>query len=127
MIKLFKILPKVIKWLSILFSQRGFIPTPLLIKLIKDREKSISRGDLFVINYFKAIRSHLSNYLSGNAKKDPLSKCSKDGMPRILGSIIPLEGGEIIRSDLYDLYYTKQYKFTYVRDFPWDKLDYDPL
>ena len=29
------------------------------------------------------------NYLSGNSLRDPLSKCTKDGIPIILKSLIP--------------------------------------
>ena len=68
----------------------------LLFKLIKDLYKQTSRGDRFAIDYIKATRSNLTNYLSGNPVRNSLSRCTKDGIPVILGNLIP-----IIRSEPY--------------------------
>lgn len=66
-----------------------------LVSLV-GRIESISkgRGTLFLIAYLKATRTNLLSYLSGSGKRDPLSAVTKDGIPLILGDLIPLIRGK---------------------------------
>ena len=49
-----------------------------------------SRGPAGLIVFVKAVRLNFINYLSGNKEREPLSKCTEDGIPIILGDLIPL-------------------------------------
>jgi hypothetical protein len=62
-----------------------------LVKLINHLETVYkSKGVHFYILYCKSIRGNLMNYLSGNPERDSLSVCTKDGIPKCLGDLIPL-------------------------------------
>lgn len=81
-------LAKVVTWLHSYSNKSGYVPLPdLLILINKLSVIQNSRGTLWLIKYLKATRGNLSNYLSGNQIKDPLSKVDKDGLPIILGNL----------------------------------------
>ena len=108
MIKLFKSLPKIITWISVVFyKDTDFMPTHSLIKLVKDLSIN-TRGDGFTLLFVKSIRCNLANYLSGNPARDPLSSCTKDGIPIILGDLIPWvrRKSYVVISMIYSILYS---------------------
>lgn len=90
----FHLLSKVVQWILLSFKMEGSMPVSSLVWLVKEQENvSRSRGMIFLIAWNKAVRSNLLNYLSGNSSRDPLSACTRDGIPRALGPLIPLIRG----------------------------------
>jgi len=91
-IKIFKFTIKVVKWLCLNVKNiKPAIPLTSLVQLCEKLDLVMrTRGLLSTIKYVKATRSNLVNYLSGNPLRDPISKCTKDGIPLVLGSLIPL-------------------------------------
>jgi len=90
----FKLLIKVIQWILLTFKLEGSIPVQSLVSLVERQELvAKSNGMEGLIAYNKALRSNLLNYLSGNPIRDPLAACTHDGIPRALGSMIPLIRG----------------------------------
>ena len=67
------------------------MPVQPLVQLCNRLEViETSRGLRGLIDFVKAVRLNLINYLSGNKERDPLCKCTKDGIPIILCDLIPL-------------------------------------
>jgi len=101
-INLFTITLKVVIWLYLVFNlDKAKSPQlfePLLLKLEHLRK---SRGIHFVVSMLKDTRVVLYNYLSGSPKRIKGVKSTKDGIPTILGDLIPIiRGGgcpEILR------------------------------
>jgi len=91
-----KLLIKVIHWILLSFKwESKSIPVQHLVILVEKLSKvQKSRGTLYLITYIKAIRANFLNYLSGNPKRDPLSACTVDGIPKALGGLIPLVRGK---------------------------------
>lgn len=87
---LFKYTFKVVKWL-VLSSDKTSIPLHLLEVLCDKLQRILDKnGPKHTIKYVKAVRGNLYNYLSSNPLRDPISKTTKDGIPLILGDLIPL-------------------------------------
>jgi hypothetical protein len=60
-------------------------------KFIESLDKTLkSRGIDYFILYVKDIRGNLMNYLSNNPSRSKLSKTTKEGIPVVLGDLIPL-------------------------------------
>ncbi|AZT88622.1 RNA-dependent RNA polymerase [Loramyces juncicola mitovirus 1] len=107
---------KVVTWLSLIRS-RSDQPLPLssLVKLLEKLDLILrSRGLIYTIKYVKALRGNFLNYLSGNVVRDPISKCTKDGLPIILGDLMPhvrRGDNQVIAFLLTILYATRTLKF----------------
>jgi len=88
-------LSKVVRWLLISFVTNSVsLPVKhydtLIGKLTLVKE---SVGVVQFLKIVKSIRSNYINYLSGNPERDLLTKCTKDGIPVILGELIPIVRG----------------------------------
>lgn len=82
---------KVVSWILICFNKPGTVPLGPLTKLITNLGKiQDSRGRDFLILFVKDARGNLMNYLSGSPERLPLAKTTKDGIPKILGDLIPI-------------------------------------
>jgi len=84
-------LQKIINWLLISFGDKQ----PVLLKdftvLLKVLEKiQNERGPKGLISYCKSLRGNLFNYFSGNNIRIPGVKLTKDGIPKVLHSLIPI-------------------------------------
>jgi len=91
MINLLNKLIKVITWLTIVLKDGGTMPINELIKIINHLLKiNKSRGTRFTIMYMKAVRADFISYLSGSDIKSGLVSLTRDGIPKILGNLIPL-------------------------------------
>jgi len=88
---IFSMTKKIVIWLFLVFnlgtarSPKDFYP--LLRKLDELRE---SRGINFVVSLLKDTRVVLMNYLGGNVIKIKGVRTTKDGIPTILGDLIPI-------------------------------------
>lgn len=90
----FSKLSKVINWILVCFDKQGSVPMELILNLIRRLEISYqSKGVHWFILYTKSIRGNLMNHLSGSSSRFPLSKTTKDGIPLILGDLIPIVRG----------------------------------
>jgi hypothetical protein len=49
----------------------------------------VARGPMALINYIKEVRRLYFGYLSGNPSKSSVVKTTKDGIPIVLGDMIP--------------------------------------
>lgn len=49
-----------------------------------------NNGPNYTIKYIKAVRGNFYNYLSNNVLRNPLARSTKDGIPIVLGGLIPL-------------------------------------
>lgn len=88
---IFLICSQVLQWICLCLKTTGSsVPLELLqylcYRLFKIAE---SRGIAWTILYCKAIRGNLMSYFSNNPIKDPLVKCTVDGIPIVLGGLIP--------------------------------------
>lgn len=88
-------LSKVLEWIRRTFfveEERPSLPTcnqlfgPLLLKL---DSVIYSRGPKDLINYVKEVRRLYISYLSGNQSTSKAVKTTKDGIPVVLGDLIP--------------------------------------
>lgn len=85
-----KLLIQVIKWIVLSFKTEESVPVSALVQLVEDISRiQENRGVKGLIVFVKATRSNLLNYLSGNSMRDPLSACTKDGIPKVLKDLIP--------------------------------------
>lgn len=85
---------KVVTWILTCFDKQGTVPLESLSMLIHRLSKIWqTRGTEFMILYYKDARGNLMNYLSGNPERLLLCKTTKDGIPLILGDLIPLVRG----------------------------------
>jgi len=88
--KLFIFTIKVVKWL-VISSKSSSIPVHLIIDLCMRLQKVLEHnGYKYTILYIKAVRGNLYNYLSSNPLRNPIAKTTKDGIPLVLGDLIPL-------------------------------------
>lgn len=84
-------LSQVVIWIVKSFKFDCSIPVTPLIKLVERLEAvSTAKGDLGLILITKSIRSNLLNYLSSNPERDSRTATTHDGIPTILGDLIPL-------------------------------------
>nr|AWY10990.1 RNA-dependent RNA polymerase [Sclerotinia sclerotiorum mitovirus 32] len=84
---------KVIKWLCIT-SCNTSLPLHHLEALCNKLQTVLNNnGPLYTIKYIKAIRGNFYNYLSGNVLRNSLARSTSDGIPVILGDLIPLVRG----------------------------------
>jgi len=91
--KLFNNLPKVVAWIATSFSSKegGSVPVGLCIKLIARFQPFIkSHGPIWTLGYIKNVRTSLLSYLSGSKVRVPGVAVTGDGIPKILGDLIPL-------------------------------------
>nr|QDH91115.1 MAG: RNA-dependent RNA polymerase [Mitovirus sp.] len=87
---LFLKVSRVIVWLCLGITTQSSVPVHLLQKLCDHLHRiSSDRGIYFAIAYCKASRGNLMNYLSGNPLRNPIAKCTGDGIPICLGALIP--------------------------------------
>jgi hypothetical protein len=86
---LFKFVSQVVLWLGVNLSVNPSLPLRLFVEFTErlDLVKR-SRGEAYAVDYCKAIRGNLMNYLSGNPSRDRLSKCNKEGLPIVLGPLM---------------------------------------
>jgi hypothetical protein len=86
----FNNLKKVISWLLLSFGEkqpvllRDFLD---LLKVLEDIQNK--RGPKGLIEFCKSLRGNLFNYFSGNNIRIPGVKLTKDGIPRVLRTLIP--------------------------------------
>jgi len=86
---------KVVNWILVCFNKPGTVPLGPLSKLIANLGKiQQTRGRDFLILFVKDARGNLMNYLSGSPERLPLAKTTKDGIPLILGDLIPIVRGK---------------------------------
>jgi len=93
MSKLFTNLPKVVAWIATSFTSKegGSVPVGLCIKLIARFQPFIkSHGPIWTLGYIKNVRTSLLSYLSGSKVRVPGVAVTGDGIPKILGDLIPL-------------------------------------
>lgn len=96
--ELFLLTFKVVRWLC---SSTGGTSLPLhhyealCIRLQDIYDKN---GPLYTIQYIKAIRGNFYNYLSNNVLRNPIARSTSDGIPVILGDLIPLVRGRHMRA-----------------------------
>jgi len=86
-------LSKVLDWLisQFVITEKSSVLTKELGSFTERvRKILINRGPIETLNYVKEVRRTLSCYLSGNKNAHPKVKCTKDGIPAILGDLIPL-------------------------------------
>lgn len=97
--KLFLNLPKVVTWLSLTFIVGDSIPVSEVEKLVtRLHVLYLSRGERFLLSYIKDVRSDLLNYLSGNSIRSGNISLTSDGLPKILGSLLPKVRGRSYRN-----------------------------
>lgn len=82
MSKLLFSLAKNVRWITNNFNREALVPISLLVELIEKLQKCLE--------FIKATRVNLMNYLSNSPGRESLSKTTKDGIPLILGGLIPL-------------------------------------
>jgi len=84
-LKFIKKLSRVMNWILQGFKLEGTGPISLYKPLLSKLERVyITRGADGLINYVKAVRTNLLNYLSGNKDRVLGIEMTKDGFPRIL-------------------------------------------
>lgn len=89
--KIFQFTIQVVRWMCLNLTIKPSLPIHHFVALCDKLDLIMrSRGLISTIKYVKSVRSNLMNYLSGNPLRDPLSKCTKDGIPVVLGDLIPL-------------------------------------
>jgi len=85
---------QVVRW--ILKNFNPLISVPLgpydaLLDRLTLVKKSVGINEFLLI--IKSVRSNYINYLSGNPERDCKTRCTKDGLPVILGDLIPIIRG----------------------------------
>jgi len=87
----FKSLIKVVNWITISFKpDSGLVSQQALSKLIQSLAKlQTNRGPMALVMYCKIVRGNLMNYLSSNSERIPGCALTRDGIPVILGDLIP--------------------------------------
>jgi len=96
--KLFYNLPKVVTWITsnLTSKEGGSVSLESLLGLIMRLHRLLKdRGEKFTLSYIKDVRLSLLGYLGGRITPTSVS-LTKDGIPKILGSLIPY-----IRNDSY--------------------------
>jgi len=84
-LKFIKKLSRVMNWILQGFKLEGTGPILLYKPLLSKLERVyITRGADGLVNYVKAVRTNLLNYLSGNKDRVLGIEMTKDGFPRIL-------------------------------------------
>jgi hypothetical protein len=86
----FKLINLTVTWLT--WSYSDHIPEAITFRPLLLSLDGIlySRGVLFTISFVKKLRSGYLNYLSGNINKIEGIGLTTDGIPKILGDLIPL-------------------------------------
>jgi len=87
----FPLTAQILQWLCLCVKTESSIPIQALLGLCLHLYViQRSRGTVWTILYCKAVRGNLFNYFSQNIlNNDPLAKTTKDGIPVILGDLIP--------------------------------------
>jgi len=105
---------KVVTWLCLTFKSDVTMPVNHLVSLVSVLERvQENRGTRGLISFNKSMRSNLLNYLSGNPLRDRETAVTEDGVPVLLGNLIPYIRGrqyKVISVVLTILYCTRSLK-----------------
>jgi len=114
-------LEQVVRWIILSFNSEESIPVNHLVSLVHVLKKNQKeRGVIGLITLCKSMRSNLLNHLSGNPLRDNGTEVTKDGIPKLLGELIPyvrMRKYDTIKVILTILYSTRSLKLNSDPDF----------
>nr|AWY10967.1 RNA-dependent RNA polymerase [Sclerotinia sclerotiorum mitovirus 6-A] len=92
-LELFSFAFKVVKWLCIA-SCGTSLPLHHFEALCNKLQRVLNNHSQdYTVKYIKAVRGNFYNYLSGNPLRNSLARSTSDGIPVVLGDLIPLVRG----------------------------------